>query len=400
MSQATQDPRLQRPNRAVYLAVFLSALLVCVCFFQISLGVSAKGILRPAGASTPIVAERAGVLTFVASERKPVVASAGQTIASIRNLDLVTMRRAPNLQYSLADLAERRKRAEASLENLRGSFAAQAAESVQMEKSLQALSNGLNELQPVYDQDLKRLTSELDQKRRLMDQGLVRKEQIDVIQNLLTERTIQARETRLREASIITQLSELRVKRGERADAYERDRLALENQLSEIKSAQTAEPELQTIDVVMPKAGTILPRGFAAGQTVKSGDLLFDITDEKEDYLFEVDVPAPQIGELKEGLSAKIEVTAYPFSEYGFVDGRVRYFTRAPNEPISFSTNLPTGSNFRLIVEPDPASFKAFLKEKAIVPGMEVTVHIRKEKVAIWRLLLKPLLRFQSRVSA
>ena len=51
------------------------------------------------------------------------------------------------------------------------------------------------------------------------------------------------------------------------------------------------------------------------------------------------------------------------------------------------------------MVEPEQASFKRFLAGKELLPGMGVVIHIRKEKVAVWRILLAPLLRFQSRTS-
>ncbi len=94
----------------------------------------------------------------------------------------------------------------------------------------------------------------------------------------------------------------------------------------------------------------------------------------------------------------RIAVTAYPYFEYGFLNGTVKQLTRAPNKPINFSEDLPVSSQFRVIIEPDASSLKAFSQNKTMVPGMSATVHIRKDKVALWRLVLAPLLRFEARI--
>jgi hypothetical protein len=51
-----------------------------------------------------------------------------------------------------------------------------------------------------------------------------------------------------------------------------------------------------------------------------------------------------------------------------------------------------------MVIKPDPASFMAFSEDKKILPGMLAEVHVRKKKVAIWRLLLAPFLRLSYRM--
>ena len=74
---------------------------------------------------------------------------------------------------------------------------------------------------------------------------------------------------------------------------------------------------------------------------VTAGDMLFGISSNSDDVLFETDISASQIGELTTGMSVKIAVTAYPYFEYGFVDGHVSLFTGQPNRQITLSDNLP-----------------------------------------------------------
>ncbi|WP_210240172.1 hypothetical protein, partial [Mesorhizobium sp. M2E.F.Ca.ET.154.01.1.1] len=95
------------------------------------------------------------------------------------------------------------------------------------------------------------------------------------------------------------------------------------------------------------------------------GDVLFDAAAPgSELYLFEADLPASQIGGLKDGLSAKIGVAAYPFYEYGFIEGRVKLLSEVPNQSIEFSKNLPVDPLFRIVIEPTPSSINSFRVRK------------------------------------
>jgi len=398
LSHGLEHPALKRSSGVLLLLATTIGVVAGLGFVPVSLGVTAPGVLRLAQGSTPILAERSGVLTYVISERQQDFVEAGTVLASIRNLDLAVSRNAPNSEFSLAELKAQRQRIDDRLAALVANRKEQDARFAHMRTALDELLGGIDELVEVYQADIERLTRDLAVKEEALGRGNLLASEVEAVRNLLQDRQIQLRESHIRQAEIQRQLAALELESHGLADAAEQEALQLANLRSEIDMSIQTESEIAPLTMAMPADGLLVPRGFEAGQAVAAGDVLFDMVSEEDAYLFEVDVSAAQIGELREGLPVRIALTAYPYFEYGFLDGTLKQVTRAPNEPIDFSRNLPQNSQFRVIVEPDPASFAAFRENKTIMPGMSATVHIRREKVALWRLVLAPLLRFQARV--
>jgi epimerase transport system membrane fusion protein len=142
----------------------------------------------------------------------------------------------------------------------------------------------------------------------------------------------------------------------------------------------------------------LIPKGYAVGQAVKRGDILFELTSGTDTLEIEADVPESQIGELHEGMPVTIGVSSYPIFKYVMMSGKVTFVSSVATDAVTFSERLPTASQFRMVIKPDPASFMAFSEDKKILPGMLAEVHVRKKKVAIWRLLLAPFLRLSYRM--
>lgn len=400
ISSAVPDARLHRSHGVTAVVVACAMAFVGMTFIKVSLGVTAEGVMRMDSGLPPVIAERSGLLTYVVSERTPIDLREGDTVARIRNLDLVTLRNAPNIDVSKAELERKRQRLLKREDELRKNHEIRLKENARMEAATISLSKQTQDLLQVHEREVRRQQDELERNLSSLSKGLITREQLDRIRNLLADREVEVRESRIRLDDLNGKLSQVRQDRAELMHDHDQEMLTLDNGVADIAIAMQAETELLSIEIRMPHNGTLVPRGFSAGEVVKAGDALFGTAAEGGGQLFEVDIPADRIGELREGLPVKIAIHAFPYFEYGFIDGSIELFSRVPNEQIEFSGDLPQDTNFRAVIRPDRASLDAFRAGKTLTPGMSATVHIRREKVAFWRLLLAPLLRLEARVSA
>jgi multidrug resistance efflux pump len=399
LSTSVLDGRICAATGYVVLVGVVSVAVAATMLVQVSLGVTATGFLRPSTRSIPIIAERQGVLAETISERAPVEVTAGQIVAQIRNLDLVTQRNRPNVEYTTGELKARRSQILRRMDTLTANAVKRRDETATLESTLRDLSSQVAGLSPIFEKEVERYAAEISEKIPLLEKGLMRGAELENAQRLLTEREVQLRENRIRLADLERQWSQVRAEHLEAEEVTEREFFSLNADLSEIELALQTESEIAVAQIRTWNSGRLMPRGFAAGQTIEAGETLFNLIGSDDTYKVEVDVPATQFGEIEEGLPVKISISAYPYFEYGFFDGVVETLSRIPNTEIRLEDDLPADTKFRLVVKPVVTSFNQYQEGKSLVPGMNAAVHIRREKVAFWRMLLAPMLRFQSRLS-
>jgi len=399
VSVALADRRLHGPPGLVPLFLASVALAAAMMFVRVSVGVSAQGVVRAASGFAPVIAEQGGLLTDVIAEREVMTVERGSPIATIRNLDLVALRRAPNVAFTKSELERKRERLEKRLREMESVFQAKSRQLDELASSLRQLSAKIRPLIPVHTEEVARLEKQSAEDSDLLSKGVIRREQAETVRERLVERQLELSEAEIRLADFGRQLIEVESQKTKLEDEHSAAVLEFRNSISEIDLSLKAEGEIEVSKVTMPYTGALVPRGYSAGQVVKAGDVLFDIAPDSDVYVFEADLPAVSIGEVREGAPVKVAFTAYPYFKYGFVDGRVKLLSRVPNEKIEFSRDLPGTPRFRIVVEPDSQVYLAFTRDKKIVPGMTVDLHIKKESVAFWRLLFAPLLRLSSRVA-
>ncbi len=399
VSVALADRRLQGRPGLVPLFLASVALAAAMMFVKVSVGVSAQGVVRASSGFVPVIADQGGLLTDVISEREVVKVESGTAVATIRNLDLVALRRAPNVAFTKAELERKRERLEKRLDDIERTFEAKGRQLADLADSLRQLSAKIRPVIPVHAEEVARLQKQSAQDSELLSKGVIRREQAEAVRERLIERQLELSEAEVRLADFGRQLIEVEAQKTRFDDEHSAAVLELRNSISELDLSLKAESELEVSKVTMPNSGALVPRGYAAGQVVKAGDVLFDIAPDTDIYVFEADLPAISIGEVKQGAPVKVAFTAYPYFKYGFIDGHVKLLSRVPNEKIEFSKDLPQTSRFRIVVEPDSDAYRTFTVDKTVVPGMTVDLHVKKESVAFWRLLFAPLLRLSSRVA-
>ncbi|PDS40862.1 hypothetical protein CO662_32870 [Rhizobium anhuiense] len=373
------------------------AALASLLLVRVSLDATAVGIFRANANNRVIVADRDGILGYTISNRLPVDVTKGEKIATIKNFDPVTLRQAPNIEFNRTELSARRVRVVARQQAAREAMKSKIDNLRLMQAQLQTLAKDTDNLIAVYQDDIARLSKREANYRKMLEQGLITSQILENASENVAERNFQLNAAQTNKHEYERRSTEIEYQLQQAADDGAKEQLDLENQLTAIDVAIKADAELEERPLFAEDGVTLIPKGYSSGQAVKRGDVLFEVG-AKADYLeIEADVPDSQIGELRDGMPVTISVNSYPFFKYGMINGTVAFVSTVATDAVAFSEKLPTNSQFRMIIRPDPASIAAFSRDKRLLPGMLTEVHVRKDTVAIWRLLFSPLLHLGTR---
>lgn len=384
--------------RPVLILSVLTLCFVCFGFVKISIGVTATGITLDRENTRPVVAPRGGKIEFVISKEDPVDVAAGEVVARISTLDISLLGGGPNQPFQEKQNERQRDLLRDRMFSLNK---ARRQRREDTERFVSVLRLNIEELQSANQliaKEVKRLIGDLLRAQENMGRGLILKIRVEQLQSELTSRRLQVAEntSRLRqvESDIVGRLV------FQNTADHDTD-LALNNikqQLVDLETRQQNVRDLSEVELRSHADGKLVPRRFAKGQVVEIGEVLFDVVDGASLMTFEADISSRQIGSLSNGLPAKISVDSFPYFEHGFIDGHIVGFSGLPSQAIEPSNDLPSVSTYRVKIAPDPGSLSKFPKTNELLPGMTITVHIQKEQTAIWRLVLAPLIRIDSRL--
>ena len=187
-------------------------------------------------------------------------------------------------------------------------------------------------------------------------------------------------------------LSELGGRRSEqvlkfRSDA-DRDRVDTQVQIAKlVESVQAMQERSVRTEVVAPMAG-VVNKLFVntIGGVVKSGDPLIQLVPAGSSVAVEARLSPADRAQVWPGLPAVVKVSAYDFSVYGGLPGKV----------VDISPDaLPDEKGqpyFRVRLEADGTAFGA---DKPVVPGMLADVNIISGKQTVLEALVRPVRRIQ-----
>ena len=156
-----------------------------------------------------------------------------------------------------------------------------------------------------------------------------------------------------------------------------------------VKLASLKENEVASADrekrqlIKSPVDGIVKKLHFnTIGGIVKSGDKIAEITPIDDSLVIEAKIKTNDRGSLLVGQDVSIEITAYSYSKYGFLKGKLIYIS-----PDTFKNEKGT-SYYSVKIKAD--KYKV-AKGKEILPGMVAVIHIKTGKKTILRYILKPL---------
>ncbi|GAA0776889.1 HlyD family type I secretion periplasmic adaptor subunit [Castellaniella ginsengisoli] len=160
--------------------------------------------------------------------------------------------------------------------------------------------------------------------------------------------------------------------------------------LSALLESQVALVDRVTLSSIRSPANGVVKTLTAntVGGVVQPGKDIMEIVPSDDTLLLEVRINPRDIGFLYPGQQAEVKFTAYDFSIYGGLQGRV--------EEIGADSITDEKGNSYYIVKVRTETAYVGSDERPIIPGMMAEVHILTGKRTLMQYLLKPVLRAHS----
>jgi len=291
-----------------------------------------------------------------------------------------------------AELMVKRQQQEYSgrLDNLTNQLAIQGQQIQQREQEIAELDSKIATMKISY----RLATKELDLTRPLAKKNIVSKIELYKLERSVNELKGELNAIRLLSPKLKSALQESILNRRETALAYRADARAelneLQNKLSKINEAQVgAQDKVTKALIVSPVIGTIKTIHInTLGGVVKSGETIVEIVPTEDMLMVEAKIKPRDIGFIYPGLPAVVKITAYDFTRYGGLKGKVEHIS-------ADTTQDEEGNSFYLIrVKTDASSIKNKSNEEMpIIPGMMTNVDVITGKRTILEYILNPILR-------
>ena len=259
----------------------------------------------------------------------------------------------------------------------------------QRERELAELESRLAQARESY----RLVREELDLTRRLAKQRLVSKTELLRLERQANDLKGEIEQTRLAVERVRSSVREAyqRIENAFsrfRSDAL-RELSALQSELAGLEQIVLAgEDRVRRTELRSPVRGIVKKIYInTRGGVVAPGERLIEVVPLEDTLLIEANIRPTDIAFIRPGQEATVKITAYDFSIYGGLEGRV--------EHISADTiTNDRGESFYLIrVRTDRNYLGSEEKPLAIIPGMTAEVDILTGRKTVLDYLLKPVLK-------
>lgn len=178
-------------------------------------------------------------------------------------------------------------------------------------------------------------------------------------------------------------------KRSENAKELESTITKLTQLAEESKKHQD---RLKRTAIISPVKG-IIKQVFVTteGGVIKAGMAMMEIVPLEDTLLVEAKIRPDNIGFIKKGMNAMVKITAYDYSIYGGLQGKV--------EHISADTSVDEDGNsyYEVWVRTDRSYLERHGHKLRIIPGMQASISILTGKKTVLDYILKPILKAKSK---
>lgn len=224
----------------------------------------------------------------------------------------------------------------------------------------------------------------------------------------LSSREIQLAEP-LAAKGLISEVEILRMRRAaneiksqivERTNRYQAEANA-ELAKFELELSQTSENLVGRADVVerttitAPVRGTVKNvRVNTRGGVIQPGEHILEIVPLEDQLLVEGKIRPSDVAFLHPGLDATVKITAYDYSIYGGLKGKVEHISPDTlKDDQKAAAGRADDTYYRVLILTNSSMLEAGGKSLPIIPGMVATVEIRTGEKTILDYLLKPVLK-------
>ena len=142
-----------------------------------------------------------------------------------------------------------------------------------------------------------------------------------------------------------------------------------------------------------PVNGTIFELPIAeAGEVVKPGEMLVEIAPQGTSVVLRAEMPAPESGFVEVGMPVKLKFDAYPFQDYGVVEGNLQWIS--PNSKVK---ETPQGAIevFEIEVALEPNRLQDLTQTISLTPGQTATAEILIRQRRVIDFILDPFKKLQ-----
>jgi adhesin transport system membrane fusion protein len=238
---------------------------------------------------------------------------------------------------------------------------------------------------------------ELAMTRPAAEKGVISKVELVRLERQANDLSGELEVARLRVPRLIAAEREVR----EKAEQYVAEfRAAASRELSEARADQSVvsasnvalSDRLARTTVRAPVAGTIKQvKVTTVGGVVQPGMDLIEIVPRDDTLLVEARVRPRDIAFLRPGLDAMVKLSAYDFSIYGGLAGKVEHVSA--DAIVDDRPGVAPESYYLVRVRTSQGSRGAGERNLKVIPGMQATVDIRTGRRTVLQYLLKPVLR-------
>lgn len=167
-----------------------------------------------------------------------------------------------------------------------------------------------------------------------------------------------------------------------------------QNRISRLQSEiAAAELSLQHTTLTAPVTGLVTTLDVrSAGVVLQAGQTVATIAPAGARLLAEARVPNKDIAFIEKGLPAKLKFDAFPFQDYGTVEGTV--VEVSPDAQL----DKDLGSFYKVTIAPKQTAIAAKGRNIPLRPGLALTAEIVTERKSILNLILEPFRKLKSEI--
>ncbi|TFW16998.1 HlyD family efflux transporter periplasmic adaptor subunit [Massilia arenosa] len=182
---------------------------------------------------------------------------------------------------------------------------------------------------------------------------------------------------------------------------FKRDAAAIERNVSQVAQDLAENEARREILVRAPRDGMVTAITAEAGQTVGAGTLLASVLPAGAALEGEIYAPSRAAGFVRPGMRVLLRYEAYPYQKFGQHLATVREVASTALRPDEL--NLPSGATggeplYRIRVQLDSQSVRAYGKALPLKSGMLVDASIMLERRRLYEWILEPLLSVSGRL--
>lgn len=389
------DVRLSHPpSLALWtgvLALVCAALFSSLVLIQFTRRETVSGTLVPVGGVIQVVAPRSGLVTAVnVAEGEKVeaghqlfeLADASNSVAGGPVLDA----QLAQIEGQSRALVQRRDATRASIASDQIRLSNQIAGAEASRSKVDASIAVQADVVRLAEQDLQRLTS-------LHGEGFAPRSEVDRRrrQVLLERGTLINLEAEL--GRLTTSIGDLHGQLDALPARLAGELAVLDSEDSSLSQRRAELELLQRQSIRAPVAGTVSYQTALAGQVVATGQPLLSLIPDGARLEAQLFVPTRAAGFLRAGQRTRLQIQAFPFQRFGFVEGEVRVIARsvsAPGDP-----SLPSDIKepvYRIRVRLKQQAVRAYGLNQDLQAGMLLKADVETDRRRLWEQLFEPLL--------